>query len=171
MIAIVLAAAIATVAPAPSPPACAATPAFHALDFWIGRWRVTAGGAYAGTDEVRAVQGGCAVTEDWTDADGSHGQSLFYYNWFVDTWRQVWVTDRATARGGLKEKQLVARYPDGGVRFQGLLPGASGSRLVLDRTTLTPDGPNRLHQVIEYSLDGGTSWRISFDAIYARDSS
>jgi len=162
MIAIALAATIAT---------CSNTPAFHALDFWIGRWRATAAGAYAGSDDVRSVQGGCAVTEDWTDADGSHGQSLFYYNYFADTWRQVWVTDRATIRGGIKEKQLVARYPDGGVRFQGLLLGAPGSRLVLDRTTLTPEGPNRVHQVIEYSLDGGTTWRLSFDAIYVRDSS
>jgi hypothetical protein len=170
MIAIVLAAAIATASPSP-PPACAATPAFHALDFWIGRWRVTSGGAFAGSDVVRAVQGGCAVEEDWTDADGSHGQSLFYYNWFADTWRQVWVTDRATYRGGLKEKQLVARYPDGGVRFQGLLPGAPGSRLVLDRTTLTPLGPDRVRQVIETSVDGGTNWRVGFDAIYSRDSS
>ena len=170
MIALVLAAAIASATPSP-PPACGALPAFHALDFWIGRWRVTSSGAFDGTDDVRAVQNGCAIVESWTDADGSHGQSLFYYNAFADTWRQVWVTERATARGGLKEKQLVARYPDGGVRFEGLLPGAPGSRLVLDRTTLTPLSPTRVHQVIEDSIDGGTSWRVAFDAIYTRDSS
>jgi hypothetical protein len=152
----------------PTPASCSSIPGFHDLDFWLGSWRVTSAGQYAGTDEVSAILDGCAVVEKWTDADGSHGMSLFYYNAFAQSWTQVWVTDLATARGGLKEKFLVAKYPDGGVRFQGALPGAPGSANVLDRTTLTPNKDGSVHQLIEISRDGGSTWSATFDAIYAR---
>lgn len=156
-------------APPPSPAPCSSVAGFHALDFWVGSWRVTAQGQYAGTDVVAPILDNCAIVEKWTDADGSHGMSLFYYNTFAQSWSQVWVTDLATARGGLKEKFLIARFPDGGVRFQGALPGAPGSAIILDRTTLTPDKDGSVHQLIEISRDGGSTWSATFDAIYARE--
>lgn len=152
-----------------SPPAsCSADPGFHALDFWLGTWQVTANGAYAGSDDVTAELAGCAVMERWTDSDGSHGLSLFVYDAFEGRWTQTWVTDRATGIGGLKFKTLVARYPGGGTRFQGTLPAPAGHRPVLDRTTLTPLKDGTVRQVIEYSTDGGTTWTNAFDAIYSR---
>ena len=158
-------------APRPSPAPCSSVAGFHALDFWLGAWRVTSENQYAGSDEVSAILDGCAVVENWTDADGSHGMSLFYYNTFAQSWTQVWVTDRATARGGLKEKILIARLPDGVVRFQGTLPGTPGSAIILDRTTLTPIKDGSVHQLIEISRDGGSTWSATFDAIYAREQS
>jgi hypothetical protein len=155
-------------APQPTPTPCSSVVGFHALDFWDGTWRVTSAGQYAGSDVVTAILHGCAVLENWTDADGSHGMSLFHYNAFDQTWAQLWVTDRATARGGLKEKFLIARFPDGGVRFQGRLPGLPGSSIILDRTTLTPLQDGTVHQLIEISRDGGSTWTMTFDAIYAR---
>jgi hypothetical protein len=159
-----------TPAPQPAPSSCSTVDGFHTLDFWVGTWRVTSGGRYAGTDAVERILDDCAVVETWADADGSHGMSLFYYDAFAQTWTQVWVTDRATARGGLKEKFLVARFPDGGVRFQGRLPGAPGSATILDRTTLTPAPDRTVHQLIEISRDGGSTWTTTFDAIDARAS-
>ena len=35
----------------------------HALDFWLGRWNVTAGGGPSGSNEIDAILGGCAVAE------------------------------------------------------------------------------------------------------------
>ena len=147
---------------------CNADPGFHALDFWIGTWRVTENGEFAGTDVVSKILGGCAVTEEWRDAEGGKGESFFYYDPFFAQWTQVWVTDRATERGGFKVKRLVARYADKGTRFEGALPGPPGSTIVLDRTTLHPIDRTHVHQVIEISRDGGTTWRPTFDAIYAR---
>lgn len=147
---------------------CSEDPGFQELDFWVGTWRVTVGGRYDGTDVVTKILRGCAVTEDWRDAGGGRGKSLFYYDSFEKTWTQVWVTDQATERGGLKVKHLIARYPNGGTRFQGELPGPPGSRTVLDRTTLTPQSKSSIRQVIEISLDGGSSWRTTYDAIYTR---
>jgi hypothetical protein len=148
--------------------ACTADPAFHILDFWLGSWRVTSDGKYAGSDEVTSELGGCAIMERWSDADGSHGMSLFVYDSFVGTWSQTWVTDLATHVGGLKFKTLVAQYPNGGTRFQGTLPVPPGKRPILDRTTLTPQPDGAVRQVIEFSTDGGTSWKASFDATYVR---
>lgn len=158
---------IGAAAPTPSP-SCDADPGFHTLDFWVGTWRVTVNGKYDGTDVVTKILDGCAVTEDWRDAGGGKGKSLFYYDPFEKTWSQVWVTDEATIRGGLKMKRLVAIYPDKGTRFQGVLPGPPGSKIVLDRTTLTPLDRNTVRQVIEISLDGGSTWRKAYDARYTR---
>lgn len=151
-----------------APQSCASQTAFHALDFWVGTWRVTSGGVYAGTDVVTSELGGCAVIERWADADGSHGISLFLYDSFIGRWTQTWVTDQATREGGLKYKTLVAQYPNGGTRFQGILPALPGKKPILDRTTLTPMQDGSVGQLIEISTDGGTSWTKTFDATYAR---
>ena len=168
ILAVNAAATPASPAPPPSPAPCSSVKGFHDLDFWSGSWRVTSGGQFAGTDVVTPILDHCAMTENWTDADGSHGMSLFYFNAFAQSWTQVWVTDLATARGGLKEKFLIARFPNGGVRFQGTLPGPPGSTIVLDRTTLTPVADGTVHQLIEISRDGGTTWTPTFDAVYTR---
>ncbi len=159
--------AVAHAAPAAAPH-CSSVSGFHALDFWVGSWRVTVQGQFAGTDVVAKILDGCAVTETWHDAGGGRGQSLFYYDPFFEQWTQVWVTDEATRRGGLKIKHLVAVYPDKGTRFEGVLPGPPGSTLVLDRTTLRPVDATHVHQVIEISRDGGSTWRPTFDAIYTK---
>lgn len=153
-----------------------ASPALHAqactadvyrtLDFWIGEWDVFVADARVGTDRVEKVLGGCAVMEHWTDARGSEGKSLFWVEPGGD-WRQVWVTDAATAPGGTKEKRLVERVEGGGVRFQGEVPLPDGGGY-LDRTTLTPLDDGRVRQVIEVSGDGGRSWTARFDAVYVR---
>jgi hypothetical protein len=64
---------------------------------------------------------GCAVIEEWQDARGMRGQSLFYVEPTLRQWKQVWVTEAAQRVGGVKEKQLIASSPGGGVRFQGEL--------------------------------------------------
>ncbi len=153
--------------PGPASAGCPSDPAFHALDFWLGTWRVTAGGRYAGTDVVASELGGCAVVEKWTGADASLGMSLFVYDAFSGSWHQTWVTELATHVGGLKYKTLVALYSNGGVRFQGILPAPPGEPPILDRTTLTPLANGTVHQAIEISRDGGNTWAMTFDAIYA----
>lgn len=32
-----------------------------------------------GTNRITKILNGCAVSEDWRDADGTRGMSLFYY--------------------------------------------------------------------------------------------
>ncbi len=143
---------------------CAETPGFDRLDFWVGEWDVVADGTRVGTNRIAKVLNGCAITEEWTAASGGEGRSLFYYLPRSDEWKQVWVTGAATRTGGVKEKSLVAVLPDGSLRFEGVVPDASG-RLWTDRTTLTPLEGGRVRQHIEISADG-VEWQTTFDAVY-----
>lgn len=151
---------------APPPPACEEIEGFHKLDFWVGEWDVVGpDGTPQGSNRIEKILAGCAILEHWEGAGGSTGKSIFYYNHLTDTWKQVWVTSRATATGGVKEKELIEELPDGGVRFQGTIALPDGSS-VLDRTTLTPLPDGRVRQVIEYSSDGGEQWNPLFTGIY-----
>ncbi len=151
-----------------TPAPCEADSAFAVLDFWVGDWDVFVGTRKVGENHIAKELSGCAVTEDWTDADGSHGRSLFYYIPAEKTWKQVWITDNALMPGGVKEKTLIERFPDGGVRFQGRLRRLDGKGWYLDRTTLSPIENGDVRQVIEISVDDGKTWRTGFDARYTR---
>ncbi len=147
-------------------PPCRSDLAYHKLDFWVGTWDVydNHDGALNGTDIVEKILGGCAIVENWREADHSgEGKSLFYYQKTRKQWKQVWVTDA----GPIKEKQLIEEMKDGGVRFQGEILQFDG-KSHLDRTTLTPLPSGRVHQVIEISRDAGKTWKTVFDADYRR---
>ena len=149
----------------PSHP-CESTSDYQKLDFWIGTWDVydNHDGTLNGTDVVEKIVGGCAIVENWKEADGSgEGKSLFYYEPARKQWKQVWVTDA----GPIKQKQLIEETKDGGVRFQGRIPHLDG-KSHLDRTTLTPLPGGRVHQVIEISHNAGKTWETVFDAEYRR---
>ncbi len=154
-----------------APPSCDSVPGFHQLDFWVGEWDVVdPDGEPQGTNRIEKILSGCAIMEHWEGAGGSAGASLFYYDHLAHTWKQVWVTERATAPGGVKEKRLVEELPDGGLRFQGVITRPDGHTF-LDRTTLTPLDEGRVQQVIETSTDGGAEWQRRFVGIYLpRDS-
>lgn len=159
------AAAPAARADSPVPPPCGEVDGFHRLDFWLGRWDVRVDGTSVGRNVIESVLDGCAVTESWTSAGGDEGRSLFYYLPATDTWKQVWVTGSATRAGGVKEKTLVARLDDGGLRFRGRIALVGGGDY-LDRTTLTPLDGGRVRQHIEISRDDGATWTTTFDAVY-----
>ena len=113
---------------------------------------------------VEKIVGGCALVENWREADSSgEGKSLFYYQKAKKQWKQLWVTDA----GPINEKQLIEELKDGSVRSQGEIPYLDGSSY-LDRTTLTPLPGSRVHQVIEISRDAGKNWETVFDAEYRR---
>ena len=154
-------------ASAQAPGGCAGDSTYAALDFWVGTWRVYVEEILVGTNRISKVLQGCAIVEEWQDARGTRGQSLFYVEPALRAWKQVWVTEAAQRVGGAKEKHLIAYLPGAGVRFQGELRQPDG-RVVLDRTTLSPLPGGEVRQLIEVSSDGGTSWRPTFDARYRR---
>jgi len=142
-------------------PACGSDPGYGALDFWLGDWNVYADDRLDGTNHIEKILDGCAVVENWSDAGGSHGKSLFFYNRFTKAWKQVWIPEG----GPVKEKLRVADPAPGAVRFQGRVT-VGPAATVLDRTTLTPLPDHRVRQVIEISRDEGKTWRVGFDAVY-----
>jgi hypothetical protein len=168
LLAATLAACVPAAARAADPPPAGACPApsSQPLAFWLGDWDVYADGKLDGHDTIEAQLNGCAIIEHWTDATGYNGMSVFYFEPHGRQWKQVWVTDHALAPGGLKEKVLLASTPDS-TRFQGSV-WVSADRMVLDRTTLTRLRDGRVSQLIEYSKDGGTTWKTAYDAVYRR---
>src|SRR5687768_5124079 len=107
---------------------CGGDPVYRLLDFWIGEWTVTQGGALVGTNRIEKVLHGCAILEHWRDVEGGEGKSFFYVDASTKNWKQAWVTDH----GPMKEKVLMLRLPDGGIRFQGEVLQGQGTR-VFDR--------------------------------------
>lgn len=161
-----LAASIAAAqAPAAVTP-CADDPRYSRLDFWVGAWDVFIDGELAGHNRIEKILDGCAVLEHWTGSGGGQGKSLFYVG-PGGRWQQVWVTVAATRPGGTKEKAERPAPDDGGMRFEGRIEGRDGTTW-LDRTTLTPLPDGSVRQLIEVSMDGGESWRATFDAVYRR---
>lgn len=157
---------LSTLAPASNatPPRCSEIDSYHDLDFWVGEWDVYSDGEMVGTNRIEKILDECAILEHWTGAGGGRGKSLFYVD-DEGTWQQVWVTQRATAAGGVKEKTRQPLASDEKVRFQGVINRADGSSY-LDRTTLTRLDDGTVRQLIEISTDGGQTWRATFDAIY-----
>jgi hypothetical protein len=84
---------------------CRESPRMHALDFWLGQWDVSQDGQLVGTNTIEATLDGCAIFEQWRDATGGKGTSLFYYDRGAARWKQVWVTEHALAVGGTHERE------------------------------------------------------------------
>jgi hypothetical protein len=151
------------------PETCATIAAYHRLDFWLGSWKAyDAKGNLLGSDVVSSILAGCAIEESWSDADGSRGLGIIYYNNVTNQWTKLYLTEQANLRGGTTQRVLVAEFPDGGVRFEGVVPGPAGESRVIDRTTIRPLPDGRIHYVKEITKDGGDRWITTFEAFYVR---
>ena len=99
-------------APAAQPAGSCAGPEYHALDFWLGSWDVATAQGFDGDNTLTRALGGCAVREQWTDAAGWQGESLFTWDRARQRWQQVWIT----ANGDWHEAWQVPG-PAGAVKF------------------------------------------------------
>ena len=75
-------------------PACSTDPGFRQFDFWLGTWSVSnnADGKPAGVNNIRKLEGECALLESWKSASGGTGTSINYYNPNTGKWRQLWIS-------------------------------------------------------------------------------
>lgn len=141
---------------------------YRLLDFWLGDWDVFINdGQKIGASKIQKLAYGCALAEDYEQMDGFVGHNLFYFNNVSGEWKMIWVTGAAIALGGLKEKILITRSESGALRFQGELPDQSGYKVV-DRSTVTPVGNDRVDLVIQQSRDGGDNWMTTFSGYYKK---
>ncbi len=147
---------------APSTP-CLDAPEFDDFDFWVGEWRVEAGGRFAGANSIRKLQNGCVLLEEWQGVGGSSGISLNYFDVASGQWVQTWTGaggSQILIRGGLKGESMV---------LTGYITYVGQDNKADFRGTWTPLEDGRVRQFFEQSNDGGKTWVPWFDGYYSRN--
>jgi hypothetical protein len=143
-----------------APPPCAGGE-YRQFDFWLGSWEVkTSDGNVAGTNAIDSILNGCVLREQWWGARGMTGTSFNTYDPHAGTWHQTWVDDQGgflLLSGALEEGAMVLR---------GEMLDDEG--LVTHRITWTPVADGQVRQLWEASRDGGATWSVVFDGLYAR---
>jgi hypothetical protein len=142
---------------------CAHQAGFRDFDFWIGEWDVhVANGTLAGSNVIKSIERGCALTEQWTNAAGGTGSSINYFDKSTDEWVQIW-----NAEGG-SQINIRGGLTDDGMAMEGFIyyVGADTSSPFRALWTPLPDG--RVRQYFEQSNDGGKSWVPWFEGFYTR---
>jgi hypothetical protein len=146
--------------PAPVSP-CPSKAEYRQFDFWLGEWDVTDHGEKIATSSIQSIVGGCIVFENYTQADSYTGKSFNFYDAALGKWRQTWVD----AFGNVSE--FSGEFKDGAMRYEGETHRAEG-RKVLRKMILTKLDADHVRQYSERSLDGGKTWTVAYDYVYAR---
>ncbi len=151
------------------PSACRAVE-HRQFDFWVGRWDLswppseTSGGRPGrGTNHIRIVLDGCAISEEFDGAPGMQlkGVSLSTFNSRTRRWQQTWVDN-------------WGNY----LTFVGEFEAGS---MVLVRDATAPDGRRIVQRMVwknieadsldwswEQSEDGGVTWKVLWPIHYRR---
>jgi len=142
---------------------CAHQDGFRDFDFWIGEWDVhLANGALAGSNIIKPVVRGCALSEHWANANGGTGMSINYLDKASDEWVQVWSAEDGSQiiiRGGLT---------DDGMAMEGYIHYVGNGTTAPFRALWTPLPDGRVRQYFEQSNDDGDTWVQWFEGFYTR---
>lgn len=134
-------------------------------DFWIGDWDVVVNDstrAPAGTNSIRSVHRGCALTESWESVNGGTGGSLNFYDGARGVWRQVWVAPAYVIEieGGLDAS--------GSMVLEGELRTFVSKTATAFRGTWTPIEDGVVRQFFEIHDSASDTWQPWFDGLYLR---
>lgn len=149
---------------------CHYVPEFRQFDFWVGEWDVRQNGAPTTTpapsSRIEIIESECVVLETYTTPGPYSGRSFNVYDRERRHWRQVYVD----TQGRMTDYVGVLR--DGNLYFTAegvVVPGSPGLAKV--KMTFFDEGPNRVRQLVEQSVDEGAHWQTVFDGIYTRKGS
>lgn len=139
------------------------TKQYRQFDFWLGQWEVTVAPASAPSakSSITAVQGGCAVIEQFENQAGFSGVSINFFDSVTELWHQSWMGNGGGAvhlQGGLEDGSMVLSDADLAVSK------ISGT---INRVTWTALDDGRVRQHWQVSTDKGTTWSTPFDGYYA----
>lgn len=141
---------------------CAGSESHRQFDFWVGDWVVRdSEGILQGQNNIRLIQNGCALQEQWRSVKGGTGESINYYHPGEARWHQLWVDGGASVidiSGGLSEGSMVL---EGSIYY--LKQGKS--RPFRGSWTLLPDG--RVRQFFE-EQDKAGAWQTWFEGFYEK---
>jgi len=141
---------------------CEGDPRFHAFDFWIGEWNVTAGGQQAGTNSITSILGSCLIFEQWTSANGILGKSFNYYDPAHDHWRQIWISDNASII------EFTGQARDGGIFYKAETIDPADGSVTHHKFEFTQNGDGSVRQFWQTSSDGGETWGTIWDGHYEK---
>lgn len=148
----------------PPPPPCTTDDNFRAFDFWVGEWEVTpwAGGDVAGHNVIAPAEGGCMLTENWTNTAGGTGRSINYYNPNTGKWRQIWIAGGYSIdfEGGLNS--------DGAMVLEGNIYYYGQKNTVPFKGTWTPQEDGSVRQHFEQFNPESKEWATWFDGRYVK---
>src|SRR6056297_138191 len=109
----------------------------RAFDFWVGEWDVyNASGEVVAQSTISLEMNDCVVHESYTNRQGYHGESFNVFDRSRGVWHQTWVD-----QNGLL------------LRLEG---GPQGTEMVLEGTTLRPDGAEVLNRITWTPADQGS---------------
>ena len=132
----------------------------HALDFWLGRWRLSWADGGEGTNTIRRILDGRVIEESFEGRDGSGtllGRSLSVVDGGDGAWRQTWVDSSGAYL------DFVGVEVDGAIAFQRTTAEGRIQRMRwVDRTA---DG---FDWHWERSSDGGAIWEPLWAIRYRR---
>ena len=141
---------------------CKTQPESVQFDFWLGDWTVASPqGQVVGENHIMKDLEGCVVRESWTNAYGSRGTSVNFYDPATKLWHQVWTSDGGTIT------HYEGRLENGAMRFEAKGFGDADGTTQFRRMIFTPNADGSVRQYIEDSTDG-KNWTPSFDGIYRR---
>ena len=136
---------------------------FHQFDFWVGNWdSFDREGQLQGRLLVERILGECALQEWWRGSDGAMGTSLTVWDGSRKVWNQTWVSSRGTLL------PLEGYKVGSSMVLIGMHMGPAG-QAQLHRTIWTPGTGGSVHQLWDYSTDGGKTWLVNYDG-YLRPS-
>jgi len=133
---------------------------FH---FWVGEWDVYMNETQVGTNRIELEEGGCLITEHWSNMKGNTGQSINYIDPVTRTWKQVWVDPSGSV------VMYDGQVRDGAMHFTGSSIPAFGPKQTA-RGSLTPQADGTVLHVIEHSADNCATWTPYFHGVYRRKS-
>jgi tetratricopeptide (TPR) repeat protein len=138
---------------------CMFSEGYRQLDFWVGEWDVLVQGQKVGTSNIKMLQQGCIIEENWWTPVQT-GQSFNFYNPVTKRWHQSYMDNN----GG--NYMMDGEYRDGALRYEGFIYSPQGQVPV--HMTFFNLGSDKVRQTSETSADGGKTWTNVWDSIYVR---
>ena len=138
---------------------CQNAPEYRQFDFWLGEWDVERNGQKIARSSIQLILDECVIFENY-EAQGYSGKSLNTWDAQEARWEQHY-----TDTGGASTT-WTGRIEDG--KMVMLSDGIRNGAKFTQRMTYSKEGPDRVRQFIEISLDGGKTWGPSYDGMYVR---
>lgn len=138
---------------------CAAAE-YHQFDFWLGDWDVFEANAQTPAAHVKVSRllDGCAILEEYEQADGLSGRSISAYDPHRGGWHQSWFTNRGATL------LLDGRLENGEMRLNAVEHlDANKER---QTRALWKAEAGGVRETAVRSVDGGKNWDSWFDLMF-----